>query len=584
MGKFAVLFESIEYAYQKSKEAKASGRHFSKSLNDHMYMHRISSDAHREKIEQKISKHHGEEALKHTRELTKAMSSAGKDRDEKVEHHENAAHAASKTFRDKRKANESVESIDEAEDSQHSPVKSTFVIHVTRRGRTEPESYEADSFSPRKFKRHHDSEGDTLHKIVHKGTGKEVTNEATEVLDESSTWGGNTTLRKKGGYENGNRKATVHRDVDWNEYRVKHHVDGKHQKEADYHTDDSEDAHNHAKHWVSKANESVEEASMPQKRKFTIHVTPKGKDKPETYDSESYSPARYIRHHEGEGDTVHKIIDHKNGKDVSQEGRDVAKRSPLYHNFDESTDLDEAQQPPRGYYRSRSLVDHMEKLAHGTEDEKKQASRKIADNHGSDALKHANVWAKHAVLPDKHPKRDVHLMVDSYDSAHHASREFQAEKKAKSAISKASKSSKKNESVELDEGVPLKGHPYHSKTDAELHYIVKDAAEAARAMKDHDPKAEAKYLDQVNDASTVLHHRKSKNEATALEERDRSEFVANQALSGDKQSVTTQHHVYVTTRGKKKSIAGPFRSKEEAETHPARKFGDGVATSDQIQH
>lgn len=55
--------------------------------------------------------------------------------------------------------------------------------------------------------------------------------------------------------------------------------------------------------------------------------------------------------------------------------------------------------------------------------------------------------------------------------------------------------------------MPLKGHTYHSKSDAELRYIQKDAHEAAQAMKNHDPKAESKYLDQVNDASTVLYYR-----------------------------------------------------------------------------
>lgn len=58
---------------------------------------------------------------------------------------------------------------------------------------------------------------------------------------------------------------------------------------------------------------------------------------------------------------------------------------------------------------------------------------------------------------------------------------------------------------------PLDGHPYHGKSDAELQYIIKDAGEAARAMKSINPAAEAKYLDQVNDASTVLYHRRNKN-------------------------------------------------------------------------
>lgn len=57
-------------------------------------------------------------------------------------------------------------------------------------------------------------------------------------------------------------------------------------------------------------------------------------------------------------------------------------------------------------------------------------------------------------------------------------------------------------------GMPIKDHPYHSKSDAELRYIIKDAGEAARAMRGHSPKSEGKYLDQVNDASTVLNYRK----------------------------------------------------------------------------
>ncbi len=55
---------------------------------------------------------------------------------------------------------------------------------------------------------------------------------------------------------------------------------------------------------------------------------------------------------------------------------------------------------------------------------------------------------------------------------------------------------------------PIPGHPYHGKTDAELLYILKDAREAADAMRGHSPVAECKYLDQVNDACTVLNYRR----------------------------------------------------------------------------
>jgi len=50
----------------------------------------------------------------------------------------------------------------------------------------------------------------------------------------------------------------------------------------------------------------------------------------------------------------------------------------------------------------------------------------------------------------------------------------------------------------------LTNQTYWTKTRDELVYIVRDAYEAAAAMRDHDPVAEAKYLEQMNDASTVL--------------------------------------------------------------------------------
>jgi hypothetical protein len=56
--------------------------------------------------------------------------------------------------------------------------------------------------------------------------------------------------------------------------------------------------------------------------------------------------------------------------------------------------------------------------------------------------------------------------------------------------------------------MPLEGHPYHQKSDAELRYIIKDAGEAAKNMRGMgNTEKEAKYLDQINDASTILHYR-----------------------------------------------------------------------------
>lgn len=58
-------------------------------------------------------------------------------------------------------------------------------------------------------------------------------------------------------------------------------------------------------------------------------------------------------------------------------------------------------------------------------------------------------------------------------------------------------------------GMPLKGHDYHAKTDEALRGIMKDAHAAALNARGWDPKNEGRYLDQVNDASTVLHYRRN---------------------------------------------------------------------------
>ena len=51
---------------------------------------------------------------------------------------------------------------------------------------------------------------------------------------------------------------------------------------------------------------------------------------------------------------------------------------------------------------------------------------------------------------------------------------------------------------------------YAKKTSAELCYIIKDAQAAAVAMRGMNDTAEAKYLDQVNDAATILARRASR--------------------------------------------------------------------------
>ena len=55
-------------------------------------------------------------------------------------------------------------------------------------------------------------------------------------------------------------------------------------------------------------------------------------------------------------------------------------------------------------------------------------------------------------------------------------------------------------------GKPLRGHRYHELSDESLRFILRDAGETARLARDNwkDAAAEAKYLDQCNDASTIL--------------------------------------------------------------------------------
>jgi hypothetical protein len=53
-------------------------------------------------------------------------------------------------------------------------------------------------------------------------------------------------------HENGNKTAKVYKDNEWDEYRVKHYTGGKHHSDADYHTDDVDDAHASAKKFIKE--------------------------------------------------------------------------------------------------------------------------------------------------------------------------------------------------------------------------------------------------------------------------------------------------------------------------------------------
>jgi len=137
--------------------------------------------------------------------------------------------------------------------------------------------YDHESYSPRGIHRDEryapakpggmGGKGHTLVSIKH--DGKDVTNES--MLDEA--------LRKVGEYSKDNRKATVHRDHEWEEFRVKHHVDGVHQHEADYHTPDKEEAHGHAKRWAEHGDPKPRTEGM-ERSEFSanLHLGTGGSD------------------------------------------------------------------------------------------------------------------------------------------------------------------------------------------------------------------------------------------------------------------------------------------------------------------
>lgn len=87
---------------------------------------------------------------------------------------------------------------------------------------------------------------------------------------------------------------------------------------------------------------------------------------------------------------------------------------------------------------------------------------------------------------------------------------------------------------------PIPGHPYHGRSTSELQFISKDASEAARAMKSFNSQAESKYLDQVNDAQTVLGYRERGGMSDHHWDKDAN--AANALKSGSPKSTPAPVH------------------------------------------
>lgn len=119
--------------------------------------------------------------------------------------------------------------------------------------------------------------------------------------------------------------------------------------------------------------------------------------------------------------------------------------------------------------------------------------------------------------------------------------------------------------------VPLPGHAYHGKTDAELRYIIKDAGEAARASRgltSYNPNSgkredtEGKYLDQVNDASTVLGYRSRISDSEAASALGQGHAKSEQVPAGW-QHDAPQYHAHVTAKnGRVLAKYGPHHDRD----------------------
>jgi hypothetical protein len=130
--------------------------------------------------------------------------------------------------------------------------------------------------------------------------------------------------------------------------------------------------------------------------------------------------------------------------------------------------------------------------------------------------------------------------------------------------------------------MPLKGHAYHFKSDAELRYIMKDAHDAAKAtrgMTAYDPASgrrqdtEGKYLDQLNDASSVLGYR---NQGGKQLQQTSNADAAQALMSGLK---STQAPVHPAMEGRHGYNAEAVQNSINSSNRSGRRIGGKEANA-----
>lgn len=94
-----------------------------------------------------------------------------------------------------------------------------------------------------------------------KGSTLSMTDDEEEV-DESSS------RRLISKFEKGNRAVKIYKDTEWGEFIVQFYEDGEYNQEADYHTDDKEDAVGTAKHFFLNGGTEIDEISKKSKDSY----------------------------------------------------------------------------------------------------------------------------------------------------------------------------------------------------------------------------------------------------------------------------------------------------------------------------
>jgi hypothetical protein len=111
-------------------------------------------------------------------------------------------------------------------------------------------------------------------------------------------------VRLVSAYSQGRHKATVHKDSDLGEYKVKFHKDGVHHEPADYYTDHKDDAEGTARAQVDKAH-----AADQKNESFVI-----GEDGERMIGSYTNKQRKATVHRAG--DNSYLVKHHKNGEHV----------------------------------------------------------------------------------------------------------------------------------------------------------------------------------------------------------------------------------------------------------------------------